>query len=273
MRGSYFSKLSFAIFIATGVSVFAQTPVVSDNGVVNAVTQSRTQPIAAGSIVSIFGSDLASSTALADSIPLSTSIAGVTVKINDVAAPIRQISSTLISVQVPWEVTGDTANVVVTRDGVASAVKSAPLAQFSPGIYAINNLAVSNLALAINSDGSLAQPTGSVAGLNAHPASIGDNVVILATGLGPVNPPPVTGANSKDTVRDVVTPPQVMIGGVGATLISATLSPDQVGVYHVQVTVPDTSVGNAIPLQLQIGDVSSPSTTTMAVRIPPAAAE
>lgn len=252
-----------------GWSAYAQTPVISDNGIVNSVTLDRNQAVSAGSIVSIFGSELASSTAVASSIPLSTSVAGVSVTVNNVAAPIRQISPTLISVQIPWEAQGATASVVVTRNGTASGAKSVPMANFSPGIYAINGLAVTNLALALNADGSLAQPAGSVVGLNAHPANIGDNVVILATGLGPVDPPPINGATSKDTVRNVVTPPQVTLQGITAQVNSATLSPDFVGAYQVQITVPASApAGNALPLQLQVGDATSPATTTMAVAAP-----
>lgn len=261
------SHLFLSVLLAS--SVFGQTPVISDSGIVNSVTLDRSQPVAAGSIVSIFGSELAASSAMADSVPLSTSIAGVTVTVNNVRASIRQVSPTLISVQIPWEVQGSAASVVVSRNGVASASKDVPLAQFSPGIYAINNLGISNLALALNSDGSLAQAAGSVAGLNAHPAKAGDTVVILATGLGPVDPAPVNGADSKDLVRTVVTPPQVLLKGITAPLVSATLAPNFVGAYQVQITVPDTApAGDAIPLQLQIGDASSPNSTTMAVAAP-----
>jgi len=248
---------------------FAQTPVISDNGVVNSVTLDRTQPVAAGSIVSIFGTELAGAGALADSVPLSTSLAGISVTVNGTPAPIRQVSSTLISAQIPWEVQGSTATIIVTRNGVASAEKSVPMAEFSPGIYAINGLAVANLALALNADGTLAQAANAVLGLAAHPAKIGDSVTILATGLGKVDPPPASGADSKGTVRNVVTPPQVLLGGITAPVTSATLSSDFVGAYQVQITVPESSpAGNAVPLQLQVGEVTSPNTTTMAVSLP-----
>jgi hypothetical protein len=49
---------------------------------------------------------------------------------------------------------------------------------FSPGIFAVNNLAI-----AINSDGSLALPAGAIPGISSHPAKIGDpgGLVILCT--------------------------------------------------------------------------------------------
>jgi uncharacterized protein (TIGR03437 family) len=269
--------VSFRIAIgllAAALPAFTQTPSVPENGIVNSVTLDRTQPVAAGSIVVIFGSELASAPALADSVPLSTSIAGVSVTFNDIPAAVRQVSPTLMSVQVPWNVQGETATVVVSRNGTASSPRTVALGQYSPGIYAINSLAISNLALALNSDGSLAQPEGAIPGLNSHPAKFGDTVVILATGLGPVDSPPANGAASKDVVRNTLTLPQVMLGGIGAQVNSAALSADLVGVYNVNFTVPDTvPTGGAIALQLQIGGASSPNTTTMAVALPAPASE
>src|SRR5579863_9129840 len=94
------------LVIAAGLPLLAQTPVIYNSGVVNSVTHDNTQPVAPGSIVSIFGSQLASTAAAADSVPLSTSIAGVSVTFNGYQAAIRLVSPTLISVQVPWETLG-----------------------------------------------------------------------------------------------------------------------------------------------------------------------
>lgn len=249
-----------------------QTPVIAESGIVNSVTRDATQPIAAGSIVSIFGSQLASTTANADSVPLSVSIAGVKVTFNGVAAPVRIVSPTLISVQVPWETTADAdgkAAVVVSQNGVSSSPKTVALAQYSPGIYALENLGRSNLALAVNSDGSLAQPAGIIPGLNSHPAQTGDTLMVLATGLGPVDSPITTGAASADAVRNTLTLPQITVAGVGAPVTSATLSASFVGAYQVQMTVPSgAGTSDAAPLQLLIGGATSPATTTIAVAAP-----
>ncbi|HEY3739945.1 MAG TPA: hypothetical protein VGL53_08870 [Bryobacteraceae bacterium] len=246
----------------------------------NSVTHDNTQAVAPGSIVSIFGSQLAASAATADTVPLSMSIAGVSVTFNGYPAAIRLVSPTLISVQVPWEtlgtdpatgapLTSGTASVVVTQNGATSNTNTVAVNQFSPGIYAIDNLASSNLALAMNSDGSLVQAVGVVPGLTSHPAQPGDTLMLLATGLGPVDQPIVDGANSADMVRNALTQPQVMIAGVGATVLSATLSPNFVGVYQVQLTVPDgVGTSDMTPVQLQIADLSSPVTTTISVATP-----
>lgn len=69
--------------LAGATSSFAQTPTVLDGGVLNGASFSKGQPVAPGSLVSIFGTGLASKLATADSIPLSTNLGGVTVTFAD----------------------------------------------------------------------------------------------------------------------------------------------------------------------------------------------
>jgi hypothetical protein len=58
---------------------FAQTPAVSSGGVVNAASFAQGQAVVPGSLVSIFGTNLAAGLAQADSIPLSNSLNGASV--------------------------------------------------------------------------------------------------------------------------------------------------------------------------------------------------
>src|SRR5260370_23160092 len=78
------------------------------------------------------------------------------------------------------------ANVVVTRSGQASAPQSLQVGPFSPGIFAVNNIAI-----AINPDGTVAAAAGAIPGLNTRPAKIGNPVGLetLCTGLGAGDPP------------------------------------------------------------------------------------
>lgn len=222
-----------------------------------------------GSLVAIFGSELASTIAQADSIPLSTAIANVSVSINNIAAPLQFVSPTQINAQMPWNAlpagaTAGTANVVVTRNGVASAAKPFPIGPFSPGIYALNNKAI-----AINPDGTLAQPDGALPGFQSRPAKPGDFMIILGSGLGAVDATLADGANSRDKTRSVTTPPVVLVNGMSAQLLFAGLSPDFVGVYQVNAFVPEAAgSGDALPLQLSVGGVTSPDSVTMAIAAP-----
>jgi uncharacterized protein (TIGR03437 family) len=253
------------LFAAAAIAAYAQTPAVSAGGVSNAAN--GLAPVTPGSLVSIYGSNLAAGLAQADSIPLSTSMGNVSVTFNGVPAPLLFVSAGQINAQLPWNVlssgTVGTANVVVTRDNQASAAQSLQVGPFSPGIFAIGNIAV-----AINPDGSIAAPAGSIPGIATKPAKIGDplGLVILCTGLGAVDPPAVNGAASLDALRMATTPPTVLIGGKAAQMDFAGMSPQFVGVNQINVRIlAGTPTGDAVSLQISLGGVTTGAAVTIAV--------
>jgi len=78
------------------VVTVAQTPVVVDGGVLNGASFAKQAnglgaPVAMGSLVSIFGTNLATTLAVADSVPFSTSLGGVSVKFGTKDAPLQTV--------------------------------------------------------------------------------------------------------------------------------------------------------------------------------------
>jgi minor extracellular serine protease Vpr len=272
MRTCTFSFLAFAAALASAQST---NPVInSTGGIVNAADYQN--PIAPGSLFSIFGSRLSSQTASALTIPLSTSLGGVTVQFvsgsTTINAPMLYVQpdgstpgSSQINAQVPWELAAPgaantTVNVVVSHDGVSSAPTPVTIGPFSPGIFASGTQAI-----AVNLDGTLAWPANSVAGLTTHPASPGSTIILYATGLGAVNQTIPDGAISGSVLAQTLTIPTVMVGGMNAQVQFSGLAPQFVGVNQLNVVVPNVPAGNAIPIQIQVGGITSPSTITMAV--------
>jgi uncharacterized protein (TIGR03437 family) len=245
----------------------AQVPTLSQGGIVNAAGLGHTTTIAPGSLISIFGSNLASALTLADSVTLSTTLGDVnSVTINGVAAPLQFVSGGQINAQAPWELTPGQANVVVTRAGMASQPTAAQVSMFSPALFGFN-LGTAQ-AIAINVDGTITASPGAITGITSHPAIAGDTVSFYASGLGPLdNPPPSDGAGSLDQLRQTTTPLTVMVGGVPAQVAFSGLSPQFVGVYQVNVVVPSgVTGGGAVPVQLMIGGVTSADTLTIALQ-------
>jgi len=266
------TKLYFYLTLLFGCGVLAaQTPVVAAGGVLNGASFQKGSPITPGSLITIFGTQLASTTAAADTIPLSTSLGGVTVQFVNgssmSSAPMLFANSTQINAQVPWDLvpsgTTATVNVVVNNNGVASAPAVVTVGPFSPGIFASGGRAI-----AVNQDGTLAWPTGAVAGLTTHPAKPGDVIIIYATGLGAVNSAPADGAASLDKLRTTLTVPVVMIGGVTAQVNFSGLSPQFVGVNQLNVVIPNTAAGDSVPLQLMVGGITTSPSVIMAVTNP-----
>ena len=189
-------------------------------------------------------------------------------------APLLFVSPTQINAQFPWEIDSG-AGVVeghIIANGVLSEAFEIAVGAFSPGIFTFDF--GPGRAIVTNLDTTVAQAEGTLDDfpmLTARPASTGEFIVILATGLGPVNPPAVTGDNSLDEngnfiQRDVVEQVRVFIGGVEATVVFAGLSPEFVGVYQLNVEIaPGTPVGDAVSIVIEVGGVRSRDDVTIAV--------
>src|SRR5438094_3904326 len=112
-------------------ALVAQTPTIQPNGVVNAAGSRAV--VAPGSLISIFGSGLASGLSISNSVPVSSKLGDVdSVMIGGTAAPLVFVSDSRIYAQVPWGVAAGPANVVVSRAGVASSPMAVQVSQFSP---------------------------------------------------------------------------------------------------------------------------------------------
>ena len=237
----------------------------------------RPGPLAPGSIVSVFGTGLAPGmSAAANSVPLPTVLEGVTVDVDRASAPLFFTSKSQINFQIPdlpsrsplTEADGshnqaNTVTVVVKHSGFESNPVEIEIGPHSPAI----STADSGPGRAVAFDaisGPLAQPAGAFSG--SKPIERGGFLTIFATGLGETNPPIVPGSNSLDAVRRTVTLPTVTIGGVNAPVLFSGMSPQFVAVYQINVEVPSNApTGDAVPLILEIGGLSTRDDVTIAV--------
>jgi uncharacterized protein (TIGR03437 family) len=256
-----------AVLALVAVAAQAQTPAVSQGGVGNAAN--GLTPVTPGSLVSIYGANLAGSLAQGDTIPLSNTINNVGVTLNGIPAPLLFVSGGQINAQVPWNVlpsgTSGTASIVVTSNGQKSAAQNVAIGPFSPGIFAIGSVAIA----INNADGIVAAPVGSIAGLTTHPAKVGDplGLQIWCTGLGAVDSAIANGAPSSDTLRTATTFPTVLVGGQPVTVLWAGLTYQYPGVNQINITLPPgTPTGNAVPIQIMVGGITTSNTITMAVQ-------
>jgi uncharacterized protein (TIGR03437 family) len=240
-------------------------PAVNAGGMVNGATFGA-QSVTAGSIVSLFGTNLAVSTALAQTVPLATTLAGTSVQLSGIAAPLFYASPAQINLQVPWQLAGQTqASVVVSVSSVASTPQTVNLSAYGPGMFTVNQTGSGQGAVLIAGTAAVAAPAGLVPG--ARPANRGEYISIYCTGLGPVNNTPASGAKAPDSpLSSTSTLPTVTVGGLRAVVTFSGLAPGFVGLYQVNAQVPDTVVpGDAVPLTLSIGGAVS-NTVTIAIR-------
>jgi uncharacterized protein (TIGR03437 family) len=216
--------------------------------------------IARGELATIYGADFtpAGITGQAQVIPFPLALAQVSVTVGGVAAPMYYVNSTQIDFQVPFEVTGSKADVVVTANNVVSAPMSVTIADYAIGVFGYFRTAQSYDPIIVHLDNSLVSPSS--------PAAPGETLVIYATGIGKLTNPVTTGAGAPGSpFASAVDTPTVTIGG-GANaqpaqagqVLFAGLSPGSVGLAQIDVTLPTTLLAQDAPLVIQFpGDTSA----------------
>lgn len=224
------------------------TPTIAANGVVSSASF---QPaISPGSLASIAGTGLATSTPPQAATPLPTTLAEATVTINGKIAPILYASPTLINFQVPWETATGTASVVVTVAGVQSNTMTVPVTTTAPGIFFYS----SGAAIAQNHDYSLNSAS--------NPAHAGSFLIAYLTGSGPVSPAVADGAATSSTgLTQTQYTPTVTIGGVNAPVLFSGLTPGLIPLWQMDITVPSGLAAGSYPMIVTINGQTSNSAT------------
>jgi uncharacterized protein (TIGR03437 family) len=214
-------------------------------GVVNGASFTAGAPVAPGSIISLFGTLLASSTANAASTPLPSNLGNTSVSIGGKAAPLFFVSSTQINAQVPWETPTGTATAIVTSNGTPSAAFQFTVAAANPGIFVFgaNRAVVQNQDYSINNAG--------------NPAAPGSDITVYLTGGGALDNPVATGAvNPASPLSHVTASYSATVGGQPASVLFLGLSPGFVGLFQANLQVPQLISGD-YPLMITIGGVQS----------------
>ena len=220
-------------------------PAITSGGVVDAATNSAGKGMAPGSYISIYGTDLADTTAVATTPYLPVALAGMAVSFDggglSLPGHLYFASSGQINVQIPWEFQGQSSvqMKVIYQGNLYSATYNVPLAPYSPGSFGIldQNYAVIG---------------------SGNPAKRGQVIQIFANGLGPVNNHPASGDPAPATqVLTCNSNPTVTIGGVSAPVAFCGLAPGFVGLYQLNVTVPSSVSAGTQPLVISAGTNST----------------
>jgi uncharacterized protein (TIGR03437 family) len=254
------------LFTVTQAGSAGSFPVVPAGGTVNGANFSSSVP--GGSIGSLFGTNLALSRSFGSSLPLPTTLGGATVEIDGIPAPLFYVSPAQINFQMPWQLLGQSeASITVTVGGLTSAAQPINIAAFSPGLFSMNSQGTGQGAVLIGATSEIAAPLGSIAGRATRPVQRGEYLSIYCTGLGPVANQPANGAaSSANPLSTTMNTPAVTIGGLTATVGFSGLAPGFVGLYQVNVQVPENApTGNGVSVVLALGGAIS-NTVTVAVQ-------
>jgi len=258
------------ILLRNGVGA---APVVGAGDVLNVASLSGVNAVP-GSLMAVFGSGLAYASGGAPPSPfavLPDTMFGMTVQLNGLDAPLLYTSPGQANIQIPWELAGQTtANFVVTRNGFSSPAIPISIAQFAPGLFAMNGQGTGQAAALINGTSSVAAPVGAFGG--SRPIHAGEYLQLFGTGFGPVDhggvetgwstPPICCYSTQNEFPHDTTTTPLVTVGNAAATVQFSGLAPNTVGVYQINILIPlNAPVGNAIPVIVSIGGVPANAVT------------
>jgi uncharacterized protein (TIGR03437 family) len=169
----------------------SDAPSIAPNGIVPIFSSSNI--IQPGSLISIYGSNLATGTVSWNE-DFATTLGGTSVTINNKPAYPWFVSPFQINVQAPDDTATGIVNVVVTTP-TGAATSTVTLEQFGPSFSVLDGKHVAGIIL--RSDGSgaygggtydIVGPTGASLGYRTVAAKAGDILILFGVGFGPTTP-------------------------------------------------------------------------------------
>jgi len=244
--------------IATGTNV----PLISQLSMVNSASQKSDGLIAPGTLVTIYGNNLAN-VSPNSSLPLPGEADGTQVLLGGQSIPLFPhsfISPSQINTQVPFDIPVNTSIQVAVRHGnKLSLPESYVVASAQPGIFTRDATGTGQGIVMGSDQMTVADPT--------NPAQRGQLIVIYCTGLGLVQPNVILGAVAQSSpLAETVSPVEVLVGEKRAQVLFSGLTPGFAGLYQVNaILAADTPTGDTVPLAISITGQSS-NVVSIAIR-------
>jgi uncharacterized protein (TIGR03437 family) len=223
-------------------------PSITPNGTLHTFDPLVGDALAPGTIIQIYGDNLATLTVQPADIPLPTTLNNTSVIIGGMQAPLFYVSSGQINAQIPFELQpGRQYQVVVSANGALTTPSPISLSPATPGIAVFTD----STMIAQHSDGTLVS--------KASPAAPGEYLVSYLAGLGDTDADLASGAASPTSPLAVPTDiPVLTINGTQYPTTFVGLTPGLVGLYQMNFQVPaGLAAGNLTVSISQTGQSSN----------------
>jgi uncharacterized protein (TIGR03437 family) len=175
------------------------------------------------------------------------------------------VSPTQVNFEVPIDASLGDGTVQVVRNGQAGNLAYINIKDLAPNFLLLNGGPYAIMTT----------PTYDLTGIPSHPVKAGDAVVIYTIGLGTTSPSVPSGTASPsppDPLATVTSPAQVCFGAPTpfvqppcATPFFVGLSPGFVGLYQINVIIPQSVPSGTTPVYFLVNGVSS-DTVQLAVQ-------
>jgi uncharacterized protein (TIGR03437 family) len=215
--------------------------------------------VAPGGLISVFGTQLSPINLATSEMPLPTALADSCMTVNGLPMPILFVSPNQVNAQIPYETVGNVTLILRTPGGTSDNYNL----QILPGAPSVFRSGVAgpdtNIPTIVRNDNGLLVT-------DSNPIHRRDNqaLVIYLTGLGQTTPAVASGMPAPSNPLAVaITKPTVTLGGVQLPAIFYGLTPGEVGVNQINVTVPSNVPTGWVPLVISQGGTS----TSITVRV------
>jgi len=221
-------------------------PTLGSGGVTNAADYSRT--LAPGSIMTLWGTNMAAKTAYGSKIPLPTTLEGTSVEVIDgqllQQAPLFYISSGQINAQLPFGLKGPQIKVRVRTAAGVSTSETVTLQARAPRLFSKTQDGKGE-AVVLHADWSVVSAQS--------PARSGEVLILFLNSLGEVQPELGAGQGGGDgseaaPLNLLPSGASVTVGGKPAPVLFAGIAPYFVGLFQINFRMPSNSLGGLEPL-------------------------
>jgi len=229
---------------------FTTVATIAPTGVQNGAGSTPQTGVAPGSVVSIFGANLASAVATGPGSPLAQTLSGTVVQTANRMLPLFFVSPGQINAELPADLTLGAQTLTVSAQGQPDAHASFTLVRNAPGLFqqTVNG---QSFAVAVHEDGSAVTADS--------PARRGELLTVYGTGFGPTDPMrPVGFAVPQTPPFALLDTASVLVGDAVLTAENAFAAPGIVAVDAVQFRLSDGAPsGTNAPLRVSVNGQQS----------------
>jgi uncharacterized protein (TIGR03437 family) len=221
--------LSTATAVLSGAVVPNVAPSLNAFAILNAFDPLVGGALAPGTVVAMYGSNLAATATQPTTIPLPTSVSGTQVIVGGIRAPLYYAAPGQINAQIPFELDPQGQyQVVISANGALTTPQTIQMAPAGPGIAANPDTTI------------IAQHAADFSLVTAaSPAKPGEFIVLYIAGMGATDTPVASGAGAPlNPLANTSPPPTLTIDSVSVPVAFSGLTPGLVGLYQIDVQLP-----------------------------------
>ncbi len=240
-------------------------------GVITALGFGGAPSIAPGSWIEIYGENLSSATRAWTASDFTgntapTSLSGVTVSVGGIPAVVSYISPGQVNAFMPSTISTGSVQVTVSKGAQTSLPYSVTVNAVQPSLAVLPRTSEANshyLTAVFPDFVTYVLPPGYTAAVPTSAGHPGDTIILFGMALGPVSPPIADGQIATQA-STMVTLPTVSFQGAPATVTYAGLVPGALGLYQINVIVPNVPMpggqtsNNSAIVSVQVNGVNLP---------------